>query len=102
MWTYDTEEEAVEDALRLARGMTYKNAAAGLNIGGGKAVIIGDPNKDKNPEMFRAFGRFIESLNGRYITAEDVGTTEQDMDLIHLETDYVTGNRSEERRVGKG
>lgn len=91
MWTYDSEEEAIEDALRLARGMTYKNAAAGLNIGGGKAVILGDPNKDKNPEMFRAFGRFVESLNGRYITAEDVGTTEQDMDLIHLETDYVTG-----------
>jgi len=91
MWTYESEEDAIEDALRLARGMTYKNAAAGLNIGGGKAVIIGDPNKDKNPEMFRAFGRFIQSLNGRYITAEDVGTTEQDMDLIHLETDYVTG-----------
>src|SRR5690625_6665815 len=91
MCTYDSEEKAIEDALRLARGMTYKNAAAGLNLGGGKAVIIGDPNKDKNQEMFRAFGRFIESLNGRYITAEDVGTTEQDMDLIHLETDYVTG-----------
>lgn len=91
MWTYDTEEEAIEDALRLARGMTYKNAAAGLNIGGGKAVIIGDPRKDKNPEMFRAFGRFIQSLNGRYITAEDIGTTERDMDLIHLETDFVTG-----------
>ncbi|KXH87499.1 Glu/Leu/Phe/Val dehydrogenase [Sporosarcina sp. HYO08] len=91
MWTYDSEEEAIEDALRLARGMTYKNAAAGLNLGGGKAVIIGDPKKDKNDEMFRAFGRFIEGLNGRYITAEDVGTTEFDMDLINLETDYVTG-----------
>lgn len=91
MWTYASEEEAIEDALRLARGMTYKNAAAGLDLGGGKTVIIGDPKKDKNPELFRAFGRFIEGLNGRYITAEDVGTTEEDMDLIHLETDYVTG-----------
>ena len=75
----------------LAKGMTYKNAAAGLNLGGGKTVIIGNPKTDKNDEMFRAFGRFIEGLNGRYITAEDVGTTEEDMDLIHLETDYVTG-----------
>src|SRR5690625_4337253 len=91
MWTYDTEAEAIEDALRLARGMTYKNAAAGLNLGGGKAVIIGDPKTDKNPEMFRAFGRYIQSLNGRYITAEDVGTTVDDMDLIYTETDYVTG-----------
>ncbi|WP_342511456.1 amino acid dehydrogenase [Sporosarcina sp. FSL K6-1522] len=91
MWTYASEEEAIEDALRLARGMTYKNAAAGLNLGGGKTVIIGNPKTDKNDEMFRAFGRFIEGLNGRYITAEDVGTTEADMDLINLETDYVTG-----------
>lgn len=91
MWTYDTEKEALEDALRLARGMTYKNAAAGLNLGGGKAVIIGDPKKDKNPEMFRALGRYIQSLNGRYITAEDVGSTVQDMDLVHMETDFVTG-----------
>ncbi|MFC2948226.1 Glu/Leu/Phe/Val family dehydrogenase [Virgibacillus sediminis] len=91
MWTYQSEEEAVEDALRLAKGMTYKNAAAGLDLGGGKTVIIGNPKTDKNPEMFRAFGRYIQGLNGRYITAEDVGTTEEDMDLIHLETDYVTG-----------
>ncbi len=91
MWTYATEEAAIEDALRLAKGMTYKNAAAGLDLGGGKTVIIGDPRKDKNPELFRAFGRYIQSLNGRYITAEDVGTTVEDMDLIHLETDYVTG-----------
>jgi leucine dehydrogenase len=77
--------------LRLARGMTYKNAAAGLNLGGGKTVIIGDPFKDKNEEMFRALGRFIQGLNGRYITAEDVGTTVTDMDLIHEETNYVTG-----------
>ncbi|RFU60263.1 branched-chain amino acid dehydrogenase [Bacillus sp. V59.32b] len=91
MWTYESEEAAIEDALRLARGMTYKNAAAGLNLGGGKTVIIGDPRKDKNEEMFRAFGRFIQGLNGRYITAEDVGTTVADMDLIHEETDFVTG-----------
>jgi leucine dehydrogenase len=91
MWTYESEGEAIEDALRLARGMTYKNAAAGLNLGGGKTVIIGDPRKDKNEEMFRAFGRYIQGLNGRYITAEDVGTTVADMDLIHEETDYVTG-----------
>jgi leucine dehydrogenase len=91
MWTYDTEADAIEDALRLARGMTYKAAGAGLNLGGGKAVIIGDPRKDKNEEMFRAFGRYIQGLNGRYITAEDVGTTVADMDIIHMETDYVTG-----------
>lgn len=91
MWTYNSEEEAIEDALRLAKGMTYKNAAAGLNLGGGKAVIIGDPKTDKNPELFRAFGRYVQSLSGRYITAVDVGTTEEDMDLIHTETDYVTG-----------
>ncbi|CAG9609290.1 Leu/Phe/Val dehydrogenase [Pseudoneobacillus rhizosphaerae] len=91
MWTYESEEAAIEDALRLAKGMTYKNAAAGLNLGGGKTVIIGDPRKDKNEEMFRAFGRYIQGLNGRYITAEDVGTTVADMDLIHEETDFVTG-----------
>jgi leucine dehydrogenase len=91
MWTYNSEEEAIEDALRLARGMTYKNAAAGLNLGGGKTVIIGDPRKDKSEAMFRAFGRFIQGLNGRYITAEDVGTTVEDMDIIHMETKFVTG-----------
>ncbi|MFS0822812.1 branched-chain amino acid dehydrogenase [Bacillus sp. 1P02SD] len=91
MWTYASEEAAIEDALRLAKGMTYKNAAAGLNLGGGKTVIIGDPRKDKNEEMFRAFGRYIQGLNGRYITAEDVGTTVADMDIIHEETDFVTG-----------
>ncbi|OEF95535.1 leucine dehydrogenase [Vulcanibacillus modesticaldus] len=91
MWTYESEEAAIIDALRLARGMTYKAAAAGLNLGGGKTVIIGDPKKDKSEALFRAFGRYVQSLNGRYITAEDVGTTVQDMDWIHLETDYVTG-----------
>lgn len=91
MWTYESEEAAIEDALRLARGMTYKNAAAGLNLGGGKAVIIGDPRQDKSEALFRAFGRYVQSLNGRYITAEDVGTTVEDMDIIHEETNYVTG-----------
>src|SRR5699024_6959238 len=91
MWNYETEEAALEDVLRLAKGMTYKNAAAGLNLGGGKAVIIGDPNKDKSEALFRAFGRYVQSLQGRYITAEDVGTTEQDMDFIHMETHFVTG-----------
>src|SRR5690625_21331 len=100
MWTYDTEAEAIEDALRLARGMTYKNAAAGLNLGCGKSVIIGDPKKDKNTEMFRAFGRYIQSLNGRYITAEDVGRTVEDMDLIHMETDFVTGISAESGSSG--
>jgi leucine dehydrogenase len=91
MWTYDSEQEAVIDALRLARGMTYKAAAAGLNLGGGKTVIFGNPRTDKSEELFRAFGRYIQGLNGRYITAEDVGTTVADMDMIHMETDYVTG-----------
>jgi len=91
MWVYENEEAAIEDALRLARGMTYKNAAAGLNLGGGKTVIIGNPRTDKSEAMFRAFGRYVESLNGRYITAEDVGTTEKDMDYIHMETNFVTG-----------
>ena len=100
MWTYASESDALEDALRLARGMTYKNAAAGLNLGGGKAVIIGDPRTAKNDELFRAFGRYIEGLNGRYITAEDVGTTEFDMDLINMETDYVVGVSSGEGTSG--
>lgn len=91
MWTYASEEAAIEDALRLAKGMTYKNAAAGLNLGGGKTVIIGDPRKDKSEALFRAFGRYVQGLNGRYITAEDVGTTVADMDMIHEETDFVTG-----------
>ncbi|EUJ19868.1 Glu/Leu/Phe/Val dehydrogenase dimerization domain-containing protein [Listeria aquatica] len=91
MWPYATEEEALEDVLRLARGMTYKNSAAGLNLGGGKTVIIGDPKKDKSEALFRALGRYVESLNGRYIIAEDVGTTVQDMDYMHEETKHVTG-----------
>ena len=91
MWPFESEEEAIADAVRLSRGMTYKNAAAGLNLGGGKAVIIGDPNKDKSEALFRAFGRFVQSLGGRYITAEDVGTSEEDMEYIKMETDFVSG-----------
>jgi len=91
MWPFESEEEAIFDAIRLSRGMTYKNAAAGLNLGGGKAVIIGDPNKDKSEALFRAFGRFVHSLGGRYITAEDVGTSVEDMEQIKMETTYVAG-----------
>lgn len=90
MWHYETEEEALTDVLRLSRGMTYKAAAAGLNLGGGKAVIIGKRDQ-KSEALFRVFGRFIESLNGRYITAEDVGTSVHDMEYIFMETKYVTG-----------
>jgi leucine dehydrogenase len=90
-WNYASDEEAIVDALRLARGMTYKNAVAGLNLGGGKSVIIGD-NRTTNREMlFRAHGRFVDSLGGRYVTAEDVGTSTIDMDFVHMETDYVAG-----------
>jgi leucine dehydrogenase len=90
-WQYTTDEDAIVDALRLARGMTYKNAVAGLNLGGGKSVIIGN-NKTVDREMiFRAHGRFVESLGGRYITAEDVGTSTADMDFVHMETKNVSG-----------
>ena len=95
-WNYASDDEAITDALRLSRGMTYKNAVAGLNLGGGKSVIIGD-NRTANREMiFRAHGRFVESLGGRYVTAEDVGTGTADMDYVHMETEYVAGlsNRS--------
>lgn len=91
MWSYRSEDDAILDALRLARGMTYKAAAAGLNLGGGKTVIIGDAKRDKSEALFRSLGRYIQSLNGRYITAEDVGTNVHDMDLIHQETNFVTG-----------
>lgn len=91
MWPYATEQEAIEDVLRLSRGMTYKAAVAGLNLGGGKSVIIGDPRKDKSEALFRAFGRFIESLKGRYITAEDVGIDVNDMEYVFQETDNCVG-----------
>jgi leucine dehydrogenase len=91
MWKYESEWDALNDVLRLSRGMTYKSAITGLNLGGGKAVIIGDSKIDKTPEMIAKFGQYVGSLSGKYITAEDVGTTTQDMDLIRLQTPYVTG-----------
>ena len=90
-WKYDNDDAAVTDALRLARGMTYKNAVAGLNLGGGKSVIIGDNRTTHREMIFRAHGRFVESLGGRYITAEDVGTSTKDMDYVHMETGHVAG-----------
>ncbi len=91
MWPYKSEAEALNDVLRLSRGMTYKNAVAGLNLGGGKAVIIGNPATDKSEMLFRAFGHFVETLGGRYITAEDVGIDVNDMEFVFRETEYVTG-----------
>jgi leucine dehydrogenase len=89
MWQYEHEMDAIEDALRLARGMTYKYAAAGVNLGGGKAVIIGDPKRTDREPLFRALGKFINRLGGTYITGEDVGTTLRDMEYIRMETEYV-------------
>lgn len=91
LWNYETEEEALIDVTRLARGMTYKAAAAGLNLGGGKTVLIGNPKEVKSEGYFRALGRFVQSLNGRYITAEDVNTSTKDMMYIAMETDHVVG-----------
>lgn len=91
MWPYETTAQAVADVLRLSRGMSYKNALAGLKFGGGKAVIIGDARKGKTPELFEAFGRFVDSLGGRYVTAEDVGTTTHDMTQVARGTRYVAG-----------
>ncbi len=91
MWPYGSEQEALNDVLRLSRGMTYKAAVSGLNLGGGKAVIIGDPRKDKSEALFRAFGKFIDTLNGRYITSEDVGIDVNDLEFIFQETNNVVG-----------
>ncbi|MBI2376202.1 MAG: Glu/Leu/Phe/Val dehydrogenase [Deltaproteobacteria bacterium] len=91
MWPYKTEADAMRDVLRLSRGMTFKSAAAGLNLGGGKAVIIGDAKKVRTEALFRAYGRFVEGLAGRYITAEDVGTDVKCMEWVRMETSYVTG-----------
>jgi leucine dehydrogenase len=90
-WSYQSDREALIDCLRLARGMTYKAAVAGLNLGGGKSVIIGDNKTKLREPVFRAHGRHVESLRGRYITAEDVGTSTGDMEYIRAETDHVTG-----------
>ncbi|MDP1803824.1 MAG: Glu/Leu/Phe/Val dehydrogenase dimerization domain-containing protein, partial [Acidimicrobiales bacterium] len=90
-YPYASEAEGLEDVLRLARGMTYKAAAAGLDLGGGKAVIFGDPTRDKTEVLLRAYARHVDALGGRYLTAEDIGTTQDDMDLVRRETRFVTG-----------
>ena len=89
MWTYSSETDAILDAMRLARGMTYKYAAAGVDLGGGKCVIIGDPKTEKTEGLLRALGRFIQSLGGEFLTGEDVGTTLDDMEILASECDYV-------------
>tara|TARA_R100000935_G_scaffold1439_1_gene4588 strand:+ start:146823 stop:147920 length:1098 start_codon:yes stop_codon:yes gene_type:complete len=91
MWNYNSEWDALNDALRLSRGMTFKSAITGLNLGGGKAVIIGDAKTQKTPALMKRFGEFVHSLSGKYITAEDVGMTTADMDLVRSVTPYVTG-----------
>lgn len=91
MWNYASDEEALTDVLRLSRGMTYKNAVAGLKMGGGKSVIIGDATSDKTPELFRSFGRAVDALGGRYYSAEDVGITTQDIMIANQETPYMAG-----------
>jgi leucine dehydrogenase len=100
MWSYANEADALNDVLRLSRGMTFKNALAGLNLGGGKAVIIGNARTDKNEAFLRRFGKFVNSLGGKYITAEDVGMGTADMDYINMETEHVTGIA--ESRGGSG
>ncbi len=94
-YPYATEDDALEDVLRLAKGMTYKAALAGLDLGGGKAVILGDPGHDKTEALLRTYARFVDGLCGRYVTAEDVGTSQADMDLIRRETRHVTGVSTE-------
>jgi leucine dehydrogenase len=91
MWNYNSEMEALNDVLRLSRGMTYKSSVAGLNLGGGKAVIIGDAKKIKSEALLRRFGKFVDSLGGKYITAEDVAMSSRDMEIIKMETDFVSG-----------
>lgn len=91
MWTYASDMDALTDVLRLSRGMSFKAAISGLNLGGGKAVIIGDSRKQKSEAFMRRFGKFVENLNGKYITAEDVGTSTRDMEWVKMETDHVTG-----------
>jgi leucine dehydrogenase len=91
MWNYNNEEEALNDVLRLSRGMTFKASISGLNLGGGKAVIIGDSYTQKSEALFRRFGKFVESLSGKYITAEDVGISPKDMEYVKMETNHVSG-----------
>ena len=91
IWPYATESEALEDAFRLSRAMTYKSATAGLNLGGGKGVIIADPNSQKTEALLRAYGRFVDTLGGRYLTTTDVGSTGRDLEFVSQETDHVVG-----------
>ncbi len=91
MWKYRNVDEAMKDALRLSRGMTYKSSVAGLNFGGGKAVIIGDAATDKSELLFRTFGKYVDGLAGRFIAAEDVGTDVKDMEYARMESKYITG-----------
>jgi leucine dehydrogenase len=100
MWSYASADEALHDVLRLAQAMTYKAAVSGLPLGGGKAVIIGDPRRVKTEDLLRAFGRAVEGLNGRYLTAEDVGMTVADMEIVRKETMHVTG--TSEKKGGSG
>ncbi|MEL4307267.1 Glu/Leu/Phe/Val family dehydrogenase [Joostella sp. CR20] len=100
MWNYANEWEALNDVLRLSRGMTYKSAITGLNLGGGKAVIIGDAKTQKTPELMKRFGEFVHSLSGKYITAEDVGMETADMDTVREVTPYVTGISEEKGGAG--
>ena len=100
MWQYANEWEALNDVLRLSRGMTFKSAITGLNLGGGKAVIIGDAKTQKTPELMKRFGEFVHSLSGKYITAEDVGMETADMDLVREVTPYVTGISEEKGGAG--
>jgi leucine dehydrogenase len=100
MWPYRSTHEALIDVLRLSEGMTYKAAVAELELGGGKAVIIGDSRRDKTPELLRAHGRFVDTLGGRYITAEDVGIGVEDMEYVYEETRHVTGIRSSPQGSG--
>jgi leucine dehydrogenase len=90
-WVYDNEQAAINDVLRLSRGMSYKASLAGLNLGGAKAVIIGNPKEIKTEALMRKFGRFVDNLAGKYITAEDVGTTTKDMEYVKMETNHVVG-----------
>jgi leucine dehydrogenase len=100
MWNYNSEWDALNDVLRLSRGMSFKAAITGLNLGGGKAVIIGDAKTQKTPELMLKFGEFVHSLNGKYITAEDVGMTTADMDLVRTVTPHVTGISEEKGGAG--
>ena len=91
IWRYPTDDDAIMDVLRLAKAMSYKSAAAGLSAGGGKGLVVADPNTDKTEAMFRSYGRFVDSFNGRFVTTEDVGATAREMEWISYETKHVAG-----------